>query len=143
MVTRVSTVGNYAAGPKLTVTRSEQGAATTSPSTNWATVNYGDLSGGSLTQASKAGSVATFTFTGTQIAWIGTWSPNRGRAEVILDGVSQGVIDSYSAELSTRRILFSKTVPAGSHTLVIRVLGARDSRSSGTYVDMDAFVTVR
>jgi hypothetical protein len=136
-------VGGYANGPQFTMTLSQQSASTLAPSSKWSTVKDSDASGGSLTQTRAAGSTATFTFTGTQIAWIATWSPNRGRAEIILDGVSQGTVDLYSADVSTRRILFSKKVAAGSHKLVIKVLGTKDSRSTSSYVDVDAFVTVR
>jgi alpha-L-fucosidase 2 len=136
-------VGTYVSGPAFTLTLAQQSAAVMSPSTNWTTVTHSDAFGGSLKQARLAGSTATLTFTGTQVAWVGTWSPNRGRAEIILDGVSQGTVDLYSGSVSTRRILFSKKLAAGSHTLVIKVLGTRDSRSTSTYVDADAFVTIR
>ncbi|WP_293774624.1 fibronectin type III domain-containing protein [Sporichthya sp.] len=136
-------VGGYANGPQFAMTLAQQSAATLSLSTNWTTVNHSDASGGSLKQAKAAGSTATFTFNGTQIAWIGTWSPNRGRAEIFFDGVSQGTVDLYGADVSTRRILFSKKVGSGNHTLLIKVLGTKDSRSASSYVDADAFVTVR
>jgi hypothetical protein len=136
-------VGAYATGPAFTVTIAQQSAASLSPSASWTTVTYSDASGGSLKQAKNAGCLATFSFTGTQVAWIATKSPNRGRAEVVLDGVSQGIVDLYASSVSTRHVFFSKKVAAGSHTLVIKVLGTRSSASSSTYVDVDAFVTVR
>jgi subtilisin family serine protease len=131
-------------GPQFTASILQQSAATLSPSSAWTTVNYSDASGKSLKQAKSSTATATYKFTGmSQIAWIGTYSPNRGRAEVFLDGVSQGVIDLYAANVSTRQIFFAKKVGTGSHTLVIKVLGTRSAASSSTYVDVDAFVTVK
>lgn len=136
-------VGAYTNGSPFTLTLAQQTAATLAPSANWATVSNSDSSGGSIKQAKAAGSTATCIFTGTQIAWVATYSPNRGRAEVLLDGVSCGVVDLYNSAVSARRILFNRAVAAGSHTLVIKVLGTRTASSASTYVDVDAFVTVR
>ena len=126
-------VGAFATGPPVSPTLVQQTAA--SLSGKWATVRSSNASGGSSSQSKTAGASATFTFTGTQIAWIGTTAPNAGRAQVILDGISQGYVDLYSAGFATRRILFSKSVTSGSHTLVIKIYG-----NAGN-VDVDAFVT--
>ncbi|HUR74298.1 MAG TPA: hypothetical protein VMZ00_08480, partial [Sporichthya sp.] len=128
-------VGAFAQGPQVSPTLVQQTAA--SLSGRWTTVTSSDASGGSTYQSKVAGATATFTFTGTQIAWVGTTAPNAGRAQVILDGLSQGYVDLYSASLTRRRILFSKNVTSGSHTLVIKVYG------NAGYVDVDAFVTGR
>jgi subtilisin family serine protease len=135
--------GAWVTGPAFTATIAQQGAATLSPSSSWTTVSYSDASGGSLKQAKSSAASATYKFTGSQVAWIGTYSPNRGRAEVFLDGVSQGIVDLYAANVSTRQIFFAKKVASGTHTLVIKVLGTRSSQSTSTYVDVDAFVTVK
>jgi aqualysin 1 len=128
-------VGGYAQGPQMSPTITQQTAAALSG--RWATVKNGAASGGSSTQSKTAGSTATFTFSGTAVAWVGSTAPNGGRAEVIVDGVPQGYVDLYSSSSATRRILFSKGLAVGSHTLVIKV-----SSSTGV-VDLDGIVTLR
>ncbi|WP_293771210.1 S8 family serine peptidase [Sporichthya sp.] len=135
-------VGAYATGSTFTLSLRQQNASTvTYPAGSWTTYSYSAASGGSYATSRTAGAKVRLSFTGTQVDWIGLTGSNRGRAEVYLDGVFQRTVDAYSSSRQPRRILFNKTVPAGSHTLVIKVLGTRNASSSGNYIDADAFVT--
>ena len=81
-----------------------------------------------------AGDSIEFRFEGSSIKWIGTKSPNRGKAEVFINNVSQGIIDSHDAEALHRQILFEKkNTEKGKH--VIKIVCQGDG-----YVGLDAFI---
>jgi hypothetical protein len=94
--------------------------------------------------ASAAGARATLTFSGSSVAFVTTRGPDRGKAEIWLDGVKIKTIDLYAASQGTRRIVYVRNnLAVGEHTLQIRVVGAKSGASSGTRVDIDAFVVLR
>jgi hypothetical protein len=64
-------------------------------------------SGGYVRQTSVAGRIATFSFTGSSMAFVTTTGPNRGIAKVRLDGGSWLTIDLYSASLQTKMLEMS------------------------------------
>jgi hypothetical protein len=107
-------------------------------SAGWVRKGHSYAHGGAVTYATTAGASATFSFSGTSVAWISTRDTNRGQAEVFVDGVSQGIVDLYAATLQGRRIVFSKNdLAPGAHTLQIVVLGTHHPSSGGTRVDLD------
>ncbi len=135
-------VGPWVAGPTTSLGLVQQTASTvTYPVRSWTTNKAADASGGSSKTTTTKGANAKFTFTGSRILWIGATAGNRGRADVYLDGTKVGTVDAYSATTDRRRVLFSATAPAGKHTIEIRALGTKATASTGTYVDLDAFVT--
>jgi bacillopeptidase F len=86
------------------------------------------------------GSQATFTFTGTAVQWIGYRDPWSGIAQVYLDGVLKGTIDTYSASTQAQAVVYSLNGLANvSHTLTLVVTGTRNASSAGTWVWLDAF----
>jgi hypothetical protein len=79
-----------------------------------------------------------FAFEGTGLTWTFAKAPNRGIAEVTIDGASQGTVDQYAPSAQWRsRVDFA--IPSGRHLLVIRVLGRHRDRSEDSYIDLDAF----
>ena len=97
---------------------------------------------GSTRYTGVRGRTATHTFTGREVAWVGTRGPTRGRAKVYLDGTYVATIDLYSSTTKDRRVLFLKKWDAsGEHTIQVRVIPKSDA-SSGSRVDLDAFATL-
>ncbi|MBE0418176.1 MAG: SpoIID/LytB domain-containing protein, partial [Coriobacteriia bacterium] len=97
-------------------------------------------SGGGYAYSSTSGATATIRFRGTSVAWIGPKTPSYGRAEVILDGKSQGIVTQYASSVSYQQTIWSiGGLPEGEHTLVIRPTGTKDSVSTGTTIVLDAF----
>jgi hypothetical protein len=85
---------------------------------------------------------ASLTFTGREVAWIGSFGPNRGRAKVYIDGALAETVDLYAAAHRHRRVLFSTSWEnAGVHTIKVKVI-AKGSLSSGSRVYVDAFITL-
>ena len=103
--------------------------------------------------ASALGRNATFTVpSGSKnVEWVSYRGPNRGKAQVWLDGVQQDAkpsvtgiqpFDLYSSSIQARKVIFSKAVsPTTTHNLQVRVLGQKNTSSTSTRVDIDAFVT--
>lgn len=86
---------------------------------NWTqdkNVNYMDTI--AYLQNPNGGETATLTFKGTGIKVIGCTNKDRGKIEVFIDGVSQGVVDTYSASTVRQKEYFSKEdLTAGIHTI--------------------------
>ncbi|OGN81555.1 MAG: hypothetical protein A2X23_13030 [Chloroflexi bacterium GWC2_73_18] len=114
----------------------------------FARVSAAQASGGSydVTTHLKAGDTSSkpayrITFRGTGIDWYATKTPTSGKAQVILDGASRGIVDLYSASNAYKTKIFSSaTLNDGVHTLRIEILGDRQAASGGTDVSLDRFL---
>lgn len=99
---------------------------------NWTqdkNVNYMDTI--AYLQNPNGGETATLTFKGTGIKVIGCTNKDRGKIEVFIDGVSQGVVDTYSASTVRQKEYFSKEdLTAGIHTIQLKVLNEKQTASS-------------
>ena len=134
-------VSAWVPGPTLLAEVVQQNAPAVAYAGTWANESPSGASGGSVRSASAAGAKATFTFTGQAVSWVAQMGPNRGKAAVFLDGTRVSTVDLYSARARTRRMVFAAALGSeGTHTLQIRVLGTRNPASTGTKVDIDAFV---
>ncbi len=122
----------------------ENNSSVSYPSGAWSRTAVSSAYGGYLKYASGSGARAKLSFTGSEVAWVSTKGLNRGKAEVWVDGAKAATIDLYSSSAQARTVVFSKAWSSpGSHTLEVRVLGTRNSSSSGTRVDVDAFAAIR
>lgn len=120
------------------MTRTEQTAFTYSGS--WQTIPNGFSSGNSHHRSRTAGHTVSYTFTGDWMTLgLFGWSSG-GQAELFIDSVSQGVVDTYRRE-DTAFSLFFDGLGAGSHTVSLTVLGTHTSKSADNWVGVD-FVDV-
>ncbi len=101
--------------------------------------------GRTLHHARAAGSEMKHKFYGRKVAWIGTTGPDKGRAEVWIDGGRVAVVDLYSPAYRLRVPVYQKyfTTGNGWHTVQIRPLGKANAASFGTRVDVDGLAVVR
>lgn len=141
-VDRVGNVGAWttAAAPlrlrTVQETRSRHGGS-------WLRVRRKSAHGGAIEHSSRRGSWARLDFTGGEVALVSSTGRRHGRAQVWIDSKLVRTIDLYSARSRPRRIAFHHDFGAtGRHTLEVRVAGSRNARSSGTRVDVDAFLVV-
>lgn len=104
-------------------------------------IHYGAAySGGAVMYSHERESQASLRFVGSEVRWMGTCGPDRGLASVFIDGLFQRHVDQYSKNPKVLEELFSlHGLPYGSHTITITVDGARNEKSSGERVDIDAF----
>jgi hypothetical protein len=127
--------------PKATVVRHEEANDSAVKLTGaWFPNSGASNSGSSAILAMDKDSQAAFTFTGTGVQWIGYRDPWSGIAEVYLDGVLKGTIDTYSAGTEAQAVLYSLSgLSDASHTITLVVTGTRNVGSAGAWVWVDAF----
>ncbi len=95
--------------------------------------------GGTAARSATAGARAEFTFTGTEVRWLGFRGPSAGIADVSLDGVVVERVDLYAPAEALRAPVFIATgLTTGPHALRIDVTGLKNGSSTGTFVVIDA-----
>ena len=88
--------------------------------------------------ANAANSSYTVRFNGVQARLYVATAPWHGQAAVSVDGGPETVIDCYSSAKADQVLKFTSAVlPAGAHTLRVRITGTRNGASTGTYVTAD------
>jgi hypothetical protein len=123
--------------------RREQTTGAMTWSGTWTKSKATAFSGGSARNSAKKNARATLAFTGSDVAISTTQGPNRGRFQVLIDGVSAGVVDLYAPTSVSRQVVFTQHLAdAGAHTITIKVLGQRNPSSTGKRVDVDAFLVI-
>ena len=106
----------------------------------WLSQSRGDLSGGSIVEASEANATASLTFSGTGVSWIGFRGPWAGIAEVYIDGALKATVDTYSPSEQAQVVMYTTSgLPSGSHTIMIKATGTWSSSSASAWVVVDAF----
>lgn len=108
--------------------------------TTWTDIgDYGSTEHNSNT----TNNTATLSFTGTGVQWVGAKYNTYGKAEVIVDGVSRGIVDQYAASKQYQQVLYEIAgLSSGAHTIQLKVTGTKNASSSGYYVDVDDFRVV-
>ncbi|MBS1854656.1 MAG: hypothetical protein JST11_04775 [Acidobacteria bacterium] len=94
--------------------------------------------GGTTSYTDEAGAEAAALFEGTAVEWIFARAPNRGTAEVTIDGVARGIFDLYAPAAQWRQQLRLAGLAPGSHTIVIRATGGHRAAATGSFIDVDA-----
>jgi subtilisin family serine protease len=135
-------VGAWSGQASARLRLKQQNAAVLSKRATWRKVAVVSSIGGTVARSNQHGATATFRFSGTTVSWVGTRAPDRGRARVYIDGRSKGVVDLYAKSSTTRRVLFTKSLKPGRHTLQIRALGTNRPGARNHYVGVDAFLTL-
>jgi bacillopeptidase F len=76
--------------------------------------------------------------TTTSLAWITRKGPDRGIANINIDGVDKGNVDLYAATAQGATITYAG-LTSKVHTVVVTVTGTKNAASSGKDVVLDAF----
>ena len=119
--------------------RYEQTSSTVAYRGAWSSSVIAGLSGGTHKYSHDTSATAVFTFTGSRVRWIGKRAANYGKAWVSVDTSAPVLVDLYSATTRNQQRLFeSGLLPAGRHTMTIRVTGTKNAKASYHYVDVDA-----
>ena len=136
-VTATDCVGNTATWTKsVTVaTAAETAARYTS---GWSARHSSAYAGRAEKLSRRAGASATYTFTGSQVAWTGSRAANTGVTTVYLDGKRVATVDTRG-RATHRQLIWATTTRYGRHTLRIVVKGT----SRRPTIALDGFVTLR
>jgi len=128
----------WASGPTFRVSRYSENNSRISYSGTWTTTKSSVYWGGAARKSTRAGSKASITFSGRSIAWVARTGPDRGRAEVYVNGKKVKTVDLYSTAYGAQRVVWVGTWSStASRKVTIRVLGT----AGRPRVDLDAFVT--
>ena len=120
----------------------QENAAAIAYSGSWKRRALTGASGGYVKYATSSSDRAKLTFTGAAASFVTTLSPARGICEIWVDGSLAATFDTYAAGTTKKRIGYaSPRLTFGTHTIEIRVKGAKRSASTSTRVDLDAFLT--
>ena len=107
---------------------------------SWSRVTQSSAWAGALRRTSSGGAAATYTFTGRNVAVVGTRGPAYGSFQVVVDGVLRGTVDAHASATASRRILFRYGWPrAGQHTIRIMNLAT----AGHPRIDLDGFAVFR
>ena len=74
------------------------------------------------------------------MAWVTEKDPSHGQTVASIDGVATPVIDNYNPGSLTRRVMFVRTLPPGTHTIALKVLATKNPAATGTRTDVDTFI---
>jgi hypothetical protein len=128
----------WSATSTITVSRVSENNARIRYSGSWATTTSPVYWGGAAKRSSSAGARATLIFTGRTIAWVSRRGPDRGKAEIYVNGTKVATVDLKASSYQGQRVVWTRSwSTTASRTVSIRVLGT----SGRPRVDLDAFVT--
>jgi Divergent InlB B-repeat domain len=106
----------------------------------WVDVADAAANGGFYRMSGVKGDKATWTSpAATSITWVTRTGPDQGKASVTIDGANKGTVDLYSAAPAALNKVYSGLTNK-VHTVVIKVLGTKNTASTGLNVRVDAFL---
>lgn len=106
-------------------------------SSGWERLPWNQAWGGHQMSSITPEASTALSFSGMDVAWVGTAGPDNGFADLFIDGVPQEGVDTFNWDVVPRLLLASRHwETAGPHTVGVGVLG--DGR-----VDVDAFIVLR
>jgi titin len=137
--------GAWAIGPTFSIP-AQDNTTGFSFTGQWSGGNLAGAYNGSVQFSSTAGAFAqnSTPLTGTSLAWVSTLGPDRGKAEVRVDGQLVATVDLYSPTQKTGQLVWSTDgLAATGHTIRITALGQHTAPSTGNRVDVDAYLVLR
>jgi hypothetical protein len=138
-------VGEWVYGTQFSVTVYQETNFATTYEGAWTDEPLTSAYGGTLRYAETAGSNSLMSFAGSDVGWVGHKGPDRGKAEVWVDGSKVKNVDLYASTELPRKVVYSTTLASAPspHTLEVNVMGLKRTASSGRRVDVDAFVVLQ
>jgi autotransporter-associated beta strand protein len=88
--------------------------------------------------SSTSNASCTVQFTGTRVDLYGARASSHGLAAVSIDDGPETLVDYYASSRADKALLWSAAgLVSGTHTLKVRVTGARNASSSGNTITLD------
>jgi PKD repeat protein len=121
------------------VTRVEESDPAWSFTGAWAANTSAPHSGGRAMVTQQAGARGRLTFNGTGVRWIAYRDMFSGIANVYVDGMLHGRVDTYVNDYLKAVVVYEVTgLTPGAHMLTIEVLGERNPSARGVQIWIDA-----
>ena len=131
-----STSSSYVYGGTFQPIITDSAASSIVYTGSWPTSSSTSYYFGSDRYATTAGNSASYSFTGSSVAWVAYKSTSRGSAQVWIDGVLKTTISLYSTTTTARAQVYAfNWTTSGAHTIKIVVVGT----AGHPRVDVDAF----
>src|SRR4051794_31574681 len=151
-----TTCGAWVQGPKFTLLPAdEKNMASTAFKGPWTSEALAGAFGGTVKWAAGSATATivqtSFTVSGNA-AWVSTLGPDRGQAQVQVDGGTKQVVDLYSPTVTPARVAWARdALPAGNHTVTVTVIGKKSTLNPGACstgtkcarVDVDGAVMIK
>jgi hypothetical protein len=96
----------------------------------------------SISYSDTPGSEVAFAFSGQSLTYLFTRAPNRGIAEVAIDGEPTATVDEWSRGIVWQSQERLCCFAPGRHEVTIRVSGRKRREAQGSFVDVDALVVL-
>ena len=91
---------------------------------SWGSGSSSNYLDGKIKLAGTRGKSATFTFIGSQVAWIAPRGPTRGSARISVDGKVVATVSLHTSSTQSRRAVYSYVFKeTGTHKIKVTVLG--------------------
>ena len=140
---KAGNVSSWSVGDSFRVLARQDGTSAVSQTGSWTKASNSKFYGGSVRHSSSGGASQSWTGTVSSLGLVSTLGPNRGRAEVWVDGVKVATLDLYASSTKRRQVVYAVDFgDAGKHTIELRVSGTKSAKSSGKRVDFDAFIAI-
>jgi alpha-tubulin suppressor-like RCC1 family protein len=139
-VDKAGNIGSWTVGPVYTPRLAQTSSGVTYAGT-WSSQTSASYSGGSTRYSSKAGSSATYKFTGRSVSIVMTRSKTRGSVRIYVDGSSSySTVSCAATTTAYRSIVWSKAwASSGTHKIKVVVVGT----SGRPRIDFDAIVVIK
>jgi hypothetical protein len=102
---------------------------------------------GSVQFSTTAGATANPSngLTATSYALVSTLGPDRGKADILVDGQTVATVDLYAPVQQTGQVVWSINglQPGVTHTIQVVSTNTRNPSSTGTRVDYDAILALK
>jgi hypothetical protein len=112
----------------------------------WSGVNLTGAFGGSVQQSSTAGATAnpSNAAPATSLAFVSTLGPDRGKAQIKIDGQIVTTVDLYAPTQTTAQVVWSINglAPGVNHSIQIVSTGTKNPSATAAKVDYDAILAV-
>ena len=126
--------------PPSTTTRIEESDPSVIYTGMWGSISRSDLSGGSIKESEDLAGTATLAFIGTGVSWISYTAPFNGIAQVYIDGALNATVDTYAPAEHAQAVVYAISgLPAGPHTVTIKVTGTWNPSGCCAWIVLDAF----
>jgi hypothetical protein len=133
--------GAYTATATARLAQAQEDNAAVVSAGGWKRVTQTGASGGYVKKSTNTGATATYSFTGSGVAFVSTLAAGRGIAAIWLDGVKVTTVDLYAATTQPARLVWASGLLTNTaHTLQVRVTGSKNAASGGVRIDVDAFL---
>jgi hypothetical protein len=113
----------------------------------WSGLNLAGAFGGSVQQSSTANAAANPASAQavTSLAFVSTLGPDRGIAQIKVDGSVVGSVDLYAPTLQTAQVVWADNgLAAGqNHQIQVVVTGSKNAASTAARVDYDAILGLK